>query len=196
MPEPLHTAGFDLSDIESYGPAMAACTAKERRFAYALGTGVAESYSDAARLAGYSNKYDGAKNRAHEAMARERVRAAIREVAGQQLETLAGLAIKVMRETLLNKQHPERQKTAATILSRLGWTERASVDVSVSGRVTVSHTDAALEDLRRCKELNFPQAALEQIFGFSGLGRYEALLAERDARRPKVIEHIPAETTA
>jgi hypothetical protein len=58
--------------------------------------------------------------------------------------------------------------------------------------VVVSHTDAALEDLRRLKQLGVPHDELIKTFGHSGLGRYEKLLAERDARVPNVIEHIPA----
>jgi hypothetical protein len=57
--------------------------------------------------------------------------------------------------------------------------------LNVTGEVTVSHTDAALEDLRRCMALGFTDEQLVGVFGFSGLERYRALLKSA----PKVIEH-------
>jgi hypothetical protein len=63
---------------------------------------------------------------------------------------------------------------------RLG---KASVDVNVSGEVVVNHTDAAVEDLQRLKSLGVPREQLLETFGYSGLDRYEKLLAER---QPKV----------
>jgi hypothetical protein len=121
-------------------------------------------------------------------MSRERLRLAIREVAGQQLETLAGLAVCALREALVDRKHPDRHKTAATILSRLGFAEQHNVNMLAEVKVT-DHTEAALADLRRRKELGFSCEKLIEIFGFSGLDRYEKLLAGE----PNVIEHRPTE---
>ena len=57
---------------------------------------------------------------------------------------------------------------------------------AVGGEVTVNHTDAAVRDLRALLELGVAREKLIEIFGFSGLSRYEKMLAER---APKVIEH-------
>jgi hypothetical protein len=66
----------------------------------------------------------------------------------------------------------------------------------VSGEVVVSHTDQAVDDLARLKALGVPHEKLLEVFGFSGLGRYERMLAEREARAPKLIEHDPNEPAA
>jgi hypothetical protein len=59
--------------------------------------------------------------------------------------------------------------------------------------VTVNHTDAAIEDLRRLLALKVPREELVQIFGFSGLDRYEKMLEIADQRVSRetgpVIEH-------
>ncbi len=73
-------------------------------------------------------------------------------------------------------------------LSRLGLVERAGVDVNVSGEVQVNHTDQAIADLRALRLLQVPRPKLEEIFGFSGLSRYERMLDAADGRAPKLIE--------
>jgi hypothetical protein len=93
------------------------------------------------------------------------------------------LTIGAAKRLLLNTDHPDHQKTVVSLLSRLGYGEKASVDVNVSGEVVVNHTDAAVEDLQRLKSLGVPREQLLETFGYSGLDRYEKLLAER---QPKV----------
>ena len=63
--------------------------------------------------------------------------------------------------------------------------ERTGVDLNVSGEVTINHTDSAVSDLRVLIGLRVPREELEKLFGFSGLERYEKMLAGQ----PKVIEH-------
>jgi hypothetical protein len=181
------------------GPAMQVCSVRERRFAYLLGTGICETASDAARKAGYSDPgpHSGAiAVRGHYLLHRDRVAKAIEEVARKEFRGLLLPAIAAMRRLIKNPDHPDHARSVATLLSRLGFGERNVTEVNVSGEVMVNHTDAALEDLRRLKALGLPRDKLLEVFGFSGLDRYEAMLAEKDARAPKTIEHKPDELPA
>jgi hypothetical protein len=64
--------------------------------------------------------------------------------------------------------------------------EQNAVNLHMTAEVTVNHTDAALDDLKRLMTLGVPREKLLETFGFSGLSRYERMLAQRDG---KVIEH-------
>jgi hypothetical protein len=180
-----------LKGIE-LGPKLQACSERERIFAYAVATGIAESATEAARMAGY---VDGSAINvtAHKVLHRPRVIEAIEEVCRTEFRNLVPLVIRAAKRVLEDSEHPDHVKLVNSLLSRLGYGERAAVDVNVTGEIAVDHTTAAVEDLRRLKALGLPRERLLQVFGFSGLDRYERMLAERDARGPKVIEHQPDE---
>jgi len=187
---------ISLDDPTTWGPAMAACTEKERRFAYAMATAAGDSAAECARLAGYKNTPDKqggiARHRAYELSHREHVKAAIRECAGVELQMLAGLALRTMREVLLDKKNPDRAKVAGTILSRIGFGESANVNLTGAIAV-VDHERSAVEDLRQAIALGFPDAKLLEMFGFSGLDRYRRRMAEEDGNAPKLIEATAVE---
>jgi hypothetical protein len=180
------------------GPKMAACSEQERVFAYAFATGIAGSAAEAARLAGYSDpqvsrtgkKSNSLRSKAHQILHRPRVIEAVEEVCRTEFRGLVPLTIGAAKRILLNGEHPDHTKMIISLLSKLGYGERTAVDVNVSGEVVVNHTDAALEDLRRLKSLGVPREQLVETFGYSGLDRYERLLAGREI---KVIEHQPSE---
>jgi hypothetical protein len=173
------------------GPKMLACSEQERVFAYAFATGIAGTAADAARLAGYSDPQvsrtgkpsNSLRSKAHQILHRPRVIEAVEEICRTEFRALVPLTIGAAKRLLLNTDHPDHQKTVVSLLSRLGYGEKASVDVNVSGEVVVNHTDAAVEDLQRLKSLGVPREQLLETFGYSGLDRYEKLLAER---QPKV----------
>jgi phage terminase small subunit len=183
------------------GPKLQACNERERIFAFAYATGIASSAGEAARLAGYSEgpalsktgkRSNSLNSRGHQLVHKPRVLEAIEEVCRTEFRNLVPLVIGAAKRLLLNAEHPDHQKTVISLLSRLGYGEKTSVDVNVSGEVTVDHTTAALEDLRRLKALGVAREKLVETFGFSGLDRYECLLLEHDAKQPKVIEPQPA----
>ena len=91
-----------------------------------------------------------------------------------------------MEQLLDDPKHPKHDKAIEMALSRSGHGDRSHVDVNVTGTVTVNHTDSAIEDLRRLKALGAPREKLVEVFGYTGLDRYEKMLASQDA---KVIEH-------
>ena len=77
------------------------------------------------------------------------------------------------------------------MLSRLGHGEKNSLDVNMRGSVTLNHQDEALEQLRMLQGLQVPRSKLEEVFGFSGVLRYERMLAERGG--PKLIKGTATE---
>jgi hypothetical protein len=178
---------MDISGVE-LGPRMQACNEMERKFVIAYVTNNDGNATQAARDAGYSDVAEGAKVRAFEVIHRERVLAAIDEVGRKLFRGLLIPAIIATRKLIESEKHPDHAKTVSSTLARLGLTERTGVDVNVSGEITVNQTDTALNDLRTLLGMGVPRDKLVEIFGFSGLSRYEKMLAESDARAPKVIE--------
>ena len=67
------------------------------------------------------------------------------------------------------------------------------MDVNVSGEVYGSHTEEAVLQLKAFKVLGVSREKLVEMFGHSGLSRYEGMLAELEARNAsretKLIEH-------
>lgn len=178
-----------LAGIE-IGPKLAACSERERVFAFALGSGIAPTAAEAARLAGYADS--PARQSAYQIVHKQRVVEAIEEVARTQFRNLLPHVIRAAAKIVEDPKHKGHVPLIISLLSKLGYGERTAVDVNVSGEVIVNHTDAALEDLRRLKALGVPREQLIETFGHSGLPRYEAMLASR----AKVIEHMPDETSA
>ena len=139
--------------------------------------------ADAARKAGYSDKKEGAKVRAHELLHRDDIQQALRELSTRYLFSLAPKALFRLSTLLESESEPVALKAVAMTLSRTGFAERTGLDVTVDGQVkVVDHTTAAVADLRRLKGLGVPRAELERVFGFTGLSRYEKLLAAEDAK--------------
>lgn len=169
---------------------MAALRDRERQFVWFYLTNEGPpNGARAAREAGYSNESEGAKVMAHKLLHRERVILALEEVGKKSFRGLLGPAIKATAAMIADPKHPDHAKAVSSTLARLGITERTGVDVNVTGEITHNHTDAALSDLRTLLALAVPEEKLVEIFGFSGLSRYRKMLAETDAKVPKVIEH-------
>jgi phage terminase small subunit len=186
---------MDFAEIE-LGPRMQALPERERKFVWFYLTNEGPpNGAQAARDAGYSDSSEGAKVRAHALLHRERVILALEEVGKQAFRGLLGPAVKAAAQLIQNEKHADHSKAVFTTLARLGLGEKSSVDVNVSGEVSVNHTDAALNDLRTLLGLGVAREKLIEIFGFSGLSRYEKMLAEADARAGKLIEHRTDEVT-
>lgn len=173
------------------GPKMQACSERERVFVLEFLRNGCKDASDAARKAGCSDpgpQSSAIRVRGHELRHRPRVIEAMQEVARQHFGGLLLPAVLAAEDLIEKATHPDHAKMVLAVLSANGLGERKSVDLNVSGEVVMNHTDAAIEDLRRFKQLNVPREKLEEIFGFSGLPRLEKMLATADAR---VIEHEP-----
>jgi Terminase small subunit len=144
--------------------------------------------SAAAILAGYSNASEAAKVTAHHLLQRDDVQAAIKALCGRYLFSLAPKAIMRLGEILDNPKHGKHTKAIEMVLDRTGHAAASDVNVNLQGEVTVNHQDAALENLRSLLGMGVPREKLIEMFGFSGLTRYEKMLAEQDRRSGKLIE--------
>ena len=154
-----------------------------RRFVWAYVFGGADGQS-AARAAGYADSGGIAcKVRAHELLQRDQIQDAIKALTGKYLFSLAPKAVLRLGEILDNPKHSKHAKAIEMVLDRTGHGTQTDVNVTVGGEVTVNHTDTALENLRSMLELGVPREKLVDIFGFSGLSRYEKMLAESAPRQ-------------
>lgn len=186
-----------MADIE-LGPKMQACSDRERRFVLFLLAQDDLNASEAARQAGYADPGPhsaAVRVKGHQLMHRDRVLEAIEEVGRKEFRSLLVNAILATKRLIANKDHPDHAKVVQSTLSRLGLGERSGVDVKVSGEVQHNHTDAALADLRVLLQMGVPREKLVETFGFSGLARYEKMLAVADGRAAKVIEHEPQQVS-
>lgn len=136
----------------------------------------------AARDAGISDVSEGAKVQAHGLLQRDDIQAALRALCTKYLFSLAPVALVKLGQHIRSSNERVSLKAVDMTLSRTGFAERTALDVNVGGSVTVNHKDAAVEDLRRLKALGVPRGELERTFGFSGLSRYEKMLAAEDAK--------------
>lgn len=176
---------MDLTGIE-LGPKMQACSERERKFVWAYLLGLANGEKNAtaaAREAGCKDPggdSSAIRVRAFELMHRDRVRLAIKEVAMRHFEGLILPAVMAAGALIEKNDHPDHAGMVKSVLSSLGLGE--AVRVKVEGEITVNHTDAAIDDLRRMKALGVPREKLIEAFGWSGLDRYEKMLAATDAK--------------
>lgn len=186
---------------EDFGPKVQALRERERRFVWAyLCNALTEGVNgaQAARDAGYSDVKEGAKVRAHGLLHRNDVLEAMQEVAARELRGLMLPAVVALGRLVEKRDHPDHRKAIEMVLDRTGAAVRTAIDVNVNGHVTVNHTDQALEDLARLRELGVPREKLLEIFGFTGLPRYERMLDERSGTRrpaPALIEGKAEEAT-
>jgi len=171
------------------GPRMSALPERERKFVWFYLTNEGKpNAAQAARDAGYSDSSDGAKVTAHHLLHRERVILALEEVGRKAFRGLLAPAVKAAASLIEDPKHFNHSQAVFTTLARLGLGEKSTVDVNVSGELTVNHTDQALTDLKTLLGLGVSREKLVEIFGFSGLARYERMLEVQEARAPKVIE--------
>jgi hypothetical protein len=132
---PAPPTALDLTGIK-LGPCRQQCSDREQKFAYALGTGLADNPTEAARQAGYESKNPVAvRVRAYELISRDHVVAAIRECATGTFSALIGLTVKAAQAIVMDPLHADHAKTVMSILSRLGFTEKAAVDVNLLAEV-------------------------------------------------------------
>jgi phage terminase small subunit len=166
--------------IESeLGPAMLACTEKQRRFVLELQHGPAGYGSEirAAKAAGYKAGSDGAFSViAHNTLHHPRVQEALREVGYRMIRAASFKAIRNVEDIANDPKHPDRLKANLALMDRGGFA------VETHHTVTVKHQtldDEAIEALKTMRTIGATQEQLVAFFGESGLARYETMLAEK-----------------
>jgi hypothetical protein len=178
------------------GPKMQACSERERLFVwhYLMLGGTYGLASEAARQAGFVDNDNGSiRVTAHRLLQRDRVLDALDEVGRKAFRSLLIPAVAAAAKLIENAKHPDHARTTLSTLSRLGLVEKSSVDLNVTGEVVLSHTEEAVAQLRALRELGVPRAKLIELFGYSGLTRYETLLLEASTKASVSRETIEGE---
>src|SRR6202041_2107955 len=92
-----------------------------------------------------------------------------------------------VREVISDVAHKDRLKASMAVIERIDPVEtRQHIEVT---HTAVNHDVDAVAVLRHLKAIGAPREMLELNFGYSGLSRYERLLAAEDmAKEGKTIE--------
>jgi phage terminase small subunit len=168
-----------------WGPAMAALDDRRRAFVLAMyevprGFGAATA---AARMAGFGTAQSSALSMAVKAsklMHDPRVVEALQEEDKRRIKACAPRAIRALEMLVEDPTHKGHERALTEILARVHPIEtRHTVDVVHH----LDHDAEAVAQLRMLKSLGVVQEKLVDIFGFSGLGRYERMLALEDAKK-------------
>jgi hypothetical protein len=124
----------------------------------------------------------------------ESVLEAIHEEDQKHIRASAPRAIRALSHLIENPLHRDHARGISLVLDRVHPAQtRHQVDVH---HHTVDHTAEAVAQLRMLKGLDVPRSKLEEVFGFSGLARYERLLDLDDVKKsPRLIEGTAIEIT-
>lgn len=179
-------------DGTEWGPCMAALKSdRHRAFVLALyqikpGYG---AHVKAAKMAGFGTSTSSAKSwsviasrLSHDA----KILAALYEEDQKRIRASAPRAIRALHGVIEDPTHKDHVRGIGMVLDRVHPTEQRHV---VDVHHHVDHDAEAVAELRMLKSLGVAQEKLIEVFGFTGLPRYERLLAiEDDKRAPRVIE--------
>jgi phage terminase small subunit len=136
------------------GPAMLACTERQRRFVLELRHGPAGYGSEirAARAAGYTGTDDALKVTAHRTLHNQKVQDALREVGYRMIRAASFTAIKNVEAIANDLKHHDCLKANLALLDRGGFAIETVHNVKVEHeheyRVTVN-AEEALERIRQ-----------------------------------------------
>lgn len=198
LPEPLPEV-----DGAEWGPCMKALRSdRHRAFVLALyqikpGYG---AHVKAAKLAGFGTSTTSAKSwsviatrLAHD----DAILAALHEEDQKRIRASAPRAIRALTNLIEDPNAKDHVRGIAMVLDRVHPAEQRHI---VDVHHHVDHDAEAVAELRMLKSLDVARERLLEIFGFTGLPRYERLLAIEDAKKaPRAIEgsavEIKQETT-
>lgn len=127
---------------------------------------------------------------AHRVMQDHRMQKALMEQSKLLLRAHAPEAVNALLAIVRDVRHKDHARGVQMLLDR---TDSVELHSTVTHQVEINHTDEALRELAFLKKHNVDRAALEEMFGYSGLSRYEAMLAERDATPKRVSGPAPEE---
>jgi hypothetical protein len=164
---------------EELGPCMLALSPMRRRFVMELATGPSGYGSEvrACRAAGYAAPDNQTlQTAATKILHNAKVQEALREVGVKTIRAAAFTAIRQTERIANDIEHRDCLKACLALMDRGGFA------VETHHTVTVEHKsldDQALEALRTMRTLKASREQLEDMFGKSGLLRYENMLAEK-----------------
>lgn len=131
--------GKDLAipgeDLASYGPAMQACTPRQRAFVEAYCDHPGASATRLAEHAGFAtNSQTSLRVTAHRLMHSETVIAAINEEASKRLRGAGLLGVSIMMEIATNRTHKDQLKAATALADRTGFHATSEHKVTVDDK--------------------------------------------------------------
>jgi phage terminase small subunit len=197
LPEPL-----PVVDGVEFGPAMKALPSdRHRAFVlnlYSIKPGHG-AHVKAAKSAGFGTSTSSAQSWASIASRLahdDRVLAAIHEEDQRRIRSSAPRAIRALQNLVETPGHKDHARAIGMVLDRVHPAETHHV-VDVMHTHVVDHRKEAVADLRRCLALGIPHEKLLELFGFSGLSRYQKMLEDEDAnaagKTPRLIEGTATE---
>jgi hypothetical protein len=116
--------------------------------------------------------------------------AAIHEEDQKRIRASAPRAIRALMHLIEEPEHKGHERAIQMVMDRVHPAEQRHVH---EVHHHVDHDAEAIAHLRMLKSLDVPRAKLEEVFGFSGLSRYERMLEAADKPEPKLIEATATE---
>jgi hypothetical protein len=179
------------------GPAMRALPSERHRAFVRMLYEMPPGYgfgSKAARLSGWGTEISSPQSMATIAsrlLHDERILEAIHEEDQKHIRANAPRAIRALSHLIETPSSKDHVRGISMVLDRVHPAEtRHHVEV----HHTVDHDAEAIAQLRMFKSLDVPREKLIEVFGFSGLSRYERLLELQDAEKsPRLIEGTAVE---
>jgi hypothetical protein len=182
----------------TWGPCMKALPSDRHR-AFVLGLyQVPPGYGAhvrAARLAGFGSSTSSpasmvsiASRLAHD----ENILRAIFEEDQRRIRSTAPRAIRALQHLVETPDHRDHCRALGMVLDRVHPAQTNHV-VDVNHHVTIDHNLEAVEQLRALKAVGVPREKLVEVFGYSGISRYEEMLEEADRKSGKLIEGTVSE---
>jgi hypothetical protein len=132
----------------------------------------------------------------------DKIQAALFEEDQKRIRASAPRAIRALSNMVEDPNHRDHARAVGMVLDRVHPVETHH---TVEVHHTVDHNAEALDQLALMKRLNVAHEKLVEMFGYSGLGRYERLLEEREGSKqssdsaaaaspdPRVIEGTAVE---
>lgn len=191
------TEPLPVVDGAEWGPCMAALRSdRHRAFVLALyqikpGHG---AHVKAAKMAGWGTSTSTPQSwaviascLAHD----EKILAAIYEEDQRHIRASAPRAVRALTNLIENPEAKDHVRGIAMVLDRVHPAEQRHV---VDVHHHVDHDAEAIAELRMLRSLGVAREKLVEVFGFTGLPRYERLLAAEDGKRaPRIIEGTAVE---
>lgn len=171
--------------VPEFGPAMRALHTKWQRAVLALFQ-TRGNMTAALEIAGYkADNRNSIKATAWKIFHDDRVRAAVREVAGRMIETSEPELLATTFEIMRDAGTDTRDRLAAV---RMVW-DRAN-PVLTKHKIEVEHhlssDELDLQHYRALQKLGAPQQAFLDRFGVNGLDRVQAMVALEDAKHKQI----------
>jgi len=120
--------------IEDLGPAMLALDARQRRFVVGWIQNRGKNGARVARAAGYSDKGEACKVRAHYLLQNPKIQKALHEEAGRRLDGMAAVAVSVLQLNMASANPKARQAAADSVLDRTGFARRTEQVVDIEDK--------------------------------------------------------------